>query len=229
LPNSSGDLEWVYAGDEFKTAEVDKERWHAPLLPPASASASSMTPGTSAPDWLPMPGEGGGERAPEDYDTPPGGVGGGEDKIPEDDGIGPDDVLLGAGRVLGTIGLVLVPTDAGDRDCGGADCVTLYRGVNSAHQNYHFAQKGIAMPKGGDATPEEHSWGNTESNYTSWSYSYEVALRWGTVKSGNGVMLSLKLPIGDPRLKMTTYKPSEQEVLIEGPIKANTVHPIQKP
>lgn len=44
-----------------------------------------------------------------------------------------------------------------------------YRGVARNNLHYPDALRGVAKPRGGPATPEDHCLGDTASEYTSWT------------------------------------------------------------
>ncbi|MBK7883859.1 MAG: hypothetical protein IPJ81_08670 [Chitinophagaceae bacterium] len=53
--------------------------------------------------------------------------------------------------------------------------IMLYRGVHFGHPDYYNALMGIATPAGGFASAEDHTGGNFNSMYTSWSMFRTVA------------------------------------------------------
>jgi RHS repeat-associated protein len=96
--------------------------------------------------------------------------------------------------------------------------ITLFRGVNPAYMaQYILARQGIAIPIGGTASPREHSLGNTNSIYTSWSSDPNVAAWRGGV---GGVIMKIQMSLGDPRFFPNVFSkyPGEQEFLIIGPV-----------
>ncbi len=115
------------------------------------------------------------------------------------------------------------------------EVITLYRGVNSSSPAYDDALKGVVNPRGGssghmdayihNAAPE----GTANSNLTSWTTDYDVALNYAYRPSREGVVLStdvsLKRTISSPSLKDVNliHKPgtvvNESEVLLIGKIK----------
>jgi RHS repeat-associated protein len=100
----------------------------------------------------------------------------------------------------------------------------LYRGVSTMHPGYDDAVQGIARPRGGHSDVRSHHDGNTESVYTSWSTDKETALRFsrGAAEGRNdlpGVMLQVKLPLGQPVLPTWLYYEDlfeTSEHLVEG-------------
>jgi hypothetical protein len=95
---------------------------------------------------------------------------------------------------------------------------TLFRGVNPTNAvQFLLATQGIAIPIGGVATPREHSLGNTNSIYTSWSTDPNVAA-WGG--GAFGVILKIRVLESDPRVFPNIFSkyPGEKEVLIIGPV-----------
>ena len=69
--------------------------------------------------------------------------------------------------------------------------LTLYRGGASDSPAYENALNGIANPRGGSATALEHSLGNTESDFTSWTSDPDVALKFATGNfTTSGVVLT---------------------------------------
>lgn len=96
--------------------------------------------------------------------------------------------------------------------------ITLFRGVNQSYlPQYLLALKGTAIPRGGTASPREHSLGNTNSIYTSWTSDPNIAA-WRA--KGTGVILKMQFDFGDPRVFPNIYSkyPGEQEILIIGPV-----------
>ena len=50
-----------------------------------------------------------------------------------------------------------------------------YRGIARNNLHYQDAVNGIARPKGGTATPDDHNDGDTNSIFTSWTTNWQVA------------------------------------------------------
>jgi RHS repeat-associated protein len=117
-----------------------------------------------------------------------------------------------------------------DEDDNDENYITLYRGVGegiSPKELYTLAEKGIAYPKGllpgkdPHSVPDDHTWGDTESIYTSWTSSEKVAEGFarGGDKNTNGVILKARFKKSDlirSRLSQTAKYSSEQEYLVPG-------------
>jgi hypothetical protein len=74
----------------------------------------------------------------------------------------------------------------------------------------HF-RGGCAVPLGGDATPEDHNGGNTDSDFTSWTTDLEgVAL--DAAEEGNGPGIVLRKPLEDVRDRIAE---SEQMCMVK--------------
>ena len=111
----------------------------------------------------------------------------------------------------------------------------LYRGVNESHVGFEDALKGVAKPKGGDATPTKHNLGNTNSEYTSWTTNQDVAINYAKRPEGNGVVLQKTASNSDlvksPSVKSVNLIQSpgkvvnESEVLMHGVIKNCSIKP----
>jgi hypothetical protein len=121
-----------------------------------------------------------------------------------------------------------VTTQAGDAENSG---ITLYRGVNESHPGFDDASNGIAIPRGGAATPAEHNEGNTQSPYTSWTTDPDVATNFALRPGGNGVVLSKTFAqdatvvspnVKDVKLIQAPIAKNESEVLIKGPVTGAT-------
>jgi len=100
----------------------------------------------------------------------------------------------------------------------------LYRGVTEGHPGYQEAANGNAYPRGGDATPNQHSGGDTASNYTSWTSDWDVAYDYAT-KNGSGVVLSNTFPPGVAQPVAPNIEEffQESEYLVEGPVTGSGV------
>lgn len=57
------------------------------------------------------------------------------------------------------------------------DGIDVFRGVPRSSPAHADALRGIARPRGGSATPEQHNAGDTRSKYTSWTTEKWIA-RW---------------------------------------------------
>lgn len=77
------------------------------------------------------------------------------------------------GSVAAVVAVAAVTHKAGGKAASmesvGSETINLFRGVNSSSPAFKNATKGVAVPKGGNATPEAHNSGNTNSNFTSWT------------------------------------------------------------
>lgn len=110
-------------------------------------------------------------------------------------------------------------------NCGGE--ITIYRGVpendlrGNAHPGFDEATDGVARPRGGNFSAEDHHAGQTDSPFVSWTVSPKVAYQRAiSGKSGNGVVLTAKIPRGMSHVhsndqSWVQYR-SELEVLVEG-------------
>lgn len=94
--------------------------------------------------------------------------------------------------------------------------IRCYRGVAEGHTYYQDALQGIARPRGGPATPAQHNQGFTESEYTSWTTSYEIALRKALEGdfAGRGVVLQKDFDVAEIIQSPDAY--AELEVFICG-------------
>ena len=89
---------------------------------------------------------------------------------------------------------------------------TLFRGVASDSPAFANAQLGIAVPRGGAASTLEHSLGNTESNFTSWTSEHSTAVQFATNKGmTSGVVLTKTFPRGFA----IPAAPSIEEIMME--------------
>lgn len=94
--------------------------------------------------------------------------------------------------------------------------IRCYRGVPDSHIYYQDALQGIARPRGGPATPIQHNQGFTDSEYTSWTTSYQIALRkaLNSNTKGQGIVLQKDFDEAEIILSPDTY--AESEVFICG-------------
>jgi hypothetical protein len=101
--------------------------------------------------------------------------------------------------------------------------ITLYRGVYNGHPDYGNALKGMAVPRGGSATPTEHNEGDNNSIYTSWSIYESVADKFGGRKGIGGVVL---IKTFDVRQVIPSPDKFQQgEVLVPGVVSGAIVIP----
>ncbi|WP_055493841.1 RHS repeat-associated core domain-containing protein [Streptomyces sp. TP-A0356] len=113
----------------------------------------------------------------------------------------------------------------------------LYRGVSIASPAYDDAAQGIAKPRGGSASMEQHHDGNTNSPYTSWSTSKQTALSYarGAAEGRSdlpGVILQVKLPLGQPvypAIMFSTELWESNESLVEGLVQGAKVFHVPAP
>jgi hypothetical protein len=126
-----------------------------------------------------------------------------------------------------------VDTDC-DTDCD--DSITLYRGVSTKNSGQHkLATMGTAIPHGMDSkgktkkdaqtNPEEHSYGDNYSIYTSWSTKKDVAKKFARGPNGNlsgGVVLSKEFSSEQVTPVMGAV-PEEHEILIPGVVRGAKV------
>ena len=76
--------------------------------------------------------------------------------------------------------------------------MTLYRGVASDSPAYEDALEGAAEARGGPANALDHSLGDTNSPYTSWTSDYNVATRFATNNgTSDGVILTKTFAPGE--------------------------------
>lgn len=126
------------------------------------------------------------------------------------------------------VSLDLTDTDT-NTDTDDDDYITLYRGVSTENEGQHkLAMAGIAVPHGVDmlgnvlsgaqTNPEEHSYGDNFSIFTSWSRSEGVAKKFSKGEKGDrtgGVLLTKRFR-RDELVYLLGAVPSEQEVLVMG-------------
>ncbi|MEN5172302.1 RHS repeat-associated core domain-containing protein [Acinetobacter higginsii] len=116
------------------------------------------------------------------------------------------------------------PLGLTNNNCAPTEQQYLYRGVHAEHPELENAKKGIVNPGklDGTASADAHNAGGVQSNspYTSWSRSKEVAEGFGKSKGEGGVLL--RVPVGAPKENdkwKWEYSPDiwgEQEVLMKG-------------
>jgi len=97
--------------------------------------------------------------------------------------------------------------------------VTLYRGVASDSPAYEDALEGTAEARGGSASELDHSLGNTDSPYTSWTSDYDVASRFATNGgTSDGVILTKTFAPGEafPVAPNVEQLMEESEYLVPG-------------
>lgn len=99
------------------------------------------------------------------------------------------------------------------------ESMTLYRGVGKEHPGFELATQGIAVPRGGNASSEQHSAGNTASIFTSWSMSRGVA---NGFAGENGVVLSKQFKPSQMVIPNTEF-PNEHEILVPGVVRGANV------
>jgi RHS repeat-associated protein len=106
------------------------------------------------------------------------------------------------------------------------DGITLFRGVASNSPAYENALNGIAEPRGGNASMLDHSLGNTQSPYTSWTSSYSIAQDFATnggTTSGailtNTFGTGVAIPV-DPNVEAMMQ---EYEYLVQGRVSGASV------
>ncbi len=93
-----------------------------------------------------------------------------------------------------------------------------YRGVARNNLHYLDALQGIARPRGGSASPADHCFGDTASQYTSWTTRRAVAVEKAldTDLGGRGVVLTKD--IADSKLTLSPDFFGEAEVLVSGTV-----------
>ena len=94
--------------------------------------------------------------------------------------------------------------------------IRCYRGVAEGHLYYQAALQGIARPRGGSATPAQHNEGLTHSEYTSWTTSYQIALRKALESDSNGRGIVLQKDFSETEIVASPDLYAEAEVLIYG-------------
>ena len=199
----------------------------------ADIAATLTAPFSSAPTGSPTidlptgsPGPGGGPLEPigGSDTTPDGGADTGGDAA-----AGSGDWKLIAAQILYTLGSICWQTSCWER----AEEAELYRGVAGPRVNaedwererFTNALRGMAIPRGGPATPEEHNDGDTDSIYTSWTTDISVAEDNAKYPDG-GVILTHKFPRW--RLVKSPDKYGESEVLVVGPVTGSKVQWIRR-
>ena len=98
-----------------------------------------------------------------------------------------------------------------------------YRGVARSNLHYPDALQGVARPRGGPASPEDHCLGDTASKYTSWTTNRTVAEQKALDADlgSRGVIL-----VKDFDADMLTSSPDyfgESEVLVTGTVTGASV------
>ena len=101
--------------------------------------------------------------------------------------------------------------------------VRLYRGVAVNNLNYQNALLGVTAPVGGTATSEQHNFGDTKSQYTSWTTDLTVAREKASDTSLGGHGLILQKDFSEQELVVSPDYFGESEVLIRGIIVGATV------
>jgi len=97
----------------------------------------------------------------------------------------------------------------------GVGPTTIINGVRTVNPAYPDALMRMAIPRGGTATARGHNGGNTDSPYTSWSTSIDVANYFAN-KGGAGVILNAR--IHKSRLSYFNHHAGEMEVQVLGPV-----------
>jgi RHS repeat-associated protein len=191
----------------------------------AGAAVGVAPSGGSAQPGPGNPNPGGGSRAPGGNGSPPGS---GNSPSPKNPTMTPVNTSWSAifsfgVRVGSAGGLIFIPLQAGDTECGGVDCITIYRGVNSGHPKYKEALQGIAVPLGTHTDPVLHNTGNTNSVFTSWTYNIETATDFADPEDGGGVILRMKVPINYRGDAISPDGYAEGEILLRGVRQAHSV------
>ena len=94
--------------------------------------------------------------------------------------------------------------------------IRCYRGIAEGHTYYQEALRGIARPRGGHATPAQHNEGFTESEFTSWTTSYQAARRKALESDMNGHGIILQKDFDEAQLTASPDVYGESEFLIYG-------------
>lgn len=95
------------------------------------------------------------------------------------------------------------------------DGIDVFRGVPRSSPAHADALRGIARPRGGSATPEQHNAGDTRSKYTSWTTEKWIA---EDRAAPGGVVLRVNLRDYASRWCETPDIFGEREILIEGAV-----------
>jgi hypothetical protein len=129
--------------------------------------------------------------------------------------------------------------DEGDEDDG---YITLYRGVGEAikpQELYAMAEKGTAWPKGllpghtpntGPDAADDHTMGDNETIWTSWSRDKSTAFHFATDFTGQGVILSKRFKKSQ-LVQSTKYRHlmQEEEYLVPGVVENANVERVTNP
>ena len=94
--------------------------------------------------------------------------------------------------------------------------IRCYRGVAEGHLYYQEALQGIARPRGGPATPAQHNEGLTDSEYTSWTTSYQIARNKALESDLDGHGVILQQDFDEVEIVASPDLYAEAEVLICG-------------
>ena len=94
--------------------------------------------------------------------------------------------------------------------------IRCYRGIAEGHLYYQEALQGIARPRGGPATPAQHNEGLTDSEYTSWTTSYQIAWRKALESDSNGRGIVLQKDFRETQIIVSPDVYAESEVFIRG-------------
>jgi hypothetical protein len=139
--------------------------------------------------------------------------------------------------VLATDGLIRGGSAAVKAAAAPEGTVTLYRGVNESHPGFENATNGTAVPRGGNATPDEHNAGNTNSDFTSWTTNPDVATNFALRPGGSGVVMETTVQasstVASPSAANVNLLQSpgtvvnESEVLLKGPVTGAKVTPVK--
>lgn len=191
----------------------------------SSTIGFSSAPTTDAPTIdLPTGGPGGGPLEPtggSDAGSDPGGG--------EIDAGSSGDWQVDVAKLLWFAGQVWWNTSGGSEE-DGEDEIELYRGVRSGGpdeteawvwERFSNASQGMAIPRGGPATPKEHNEGNTNSIFTSWTANEGIAEKFASIHGYGGIVLTQKFPRS--RLVTSPDRDRENEVLIGGPVTGASV------
>jgi len=94
--------------------------------------------------------------------------------------------------------------------------VRCYRGVAMTNPQYQDALHGIAKPRGGPATPAEHNDGDTQSEFTSWTTDWHVALEKAMDRDMGGAGVILQKDFDAIIIVLSPDAYFESEVLVRG-------------
>jgi RHS repeat-associated protein len=93
--------------------------------------------------------------------------------------------------------------------------IHLFRGLTVGDDGYELATRGIVLPPGGHSDPDAHNEGDTQSVFTAWTTSKDLAEHYA-LDRGHGVVLDEWFPLS--RLVRSPDRHKESEVLVIGAV-----------